>query len=133
MRQIPASPFPSGGRDPVAEAVSADYSSLFVSNQDDNTIVQFVIGSDGKLYPIHHRQYARASIRWHWQPTNPISISVALYQPLTTCSTAAPCSGAIAVFPLSAGGSAANAPCTIAVCIGITGCESSSRAPTTGR
>ena len=25
MRQIPTSPFPSGGRNPVAEAVSADY------------------------------------------------------------------------------------------------------------
>ena len=59
MRQIPASPFPSGGRDPVAEAVSADNSSLFVANQDDNTIVQFVIGSDGKLYPHLHREYSR--------------------------------------------------------------------------
>ena len=35
----------------MAEAVSADYGSLFVVNQDDNTIVQFVIGTDGKLYP----------------------------------------------------------------------------------
>ena len=51
MRQIPTSPFPSQGRNPVAEAVSADYGSLFVANQDDNTIVQFVIGTDGKLYP----------------------------------------------------------------------------------
>ena len=51
MRQIPTSPFPSQGRDPVAEAVSVDYGSLFVVNQDDNTIVQFVIGTDGKLYP----------------------------------------------------------------------------------
>ncbi len=51
MRQIPASPFPSEGRDPVAEAVSTDNGSLFVANQDDNNIVQFVIGNDGKLYP----------------------------------------------------------------------------------
>ena len=51
MRQIPTSPFPSGGRNPVAEAVSTDYSNLYVVNQDDNTIVQFVIGPDGKLYP----------------------------------------------------------------------------------
>ena len=58
MRQIPTSPFPSGGRNPVAEAVSADYQNLFVVNQDDNTIVQFVIGSDGKLYPIQHREHA---------------------------------------------------------------------------
>src|ERR1039458_1639287 len=51
MRQIPTSPFPSQGRNPVAEAVSVDYGSLFVVNEDDNTIVQFGIGTDGKLYP----------------------------------------------------------------------------------
>jgi 6-phosphogluconolactonase len=51
MRQIPTSPFPSGGRNPVAEAVSTDNTNLYVVNQDDNTIVQFVIGNDGKLYP----------------------------------------------------------------------------------
>jgi len=49
MRQIPTSPFPSGGRNPVAEAVSADSTNLYVVNQDDNTIVQFVIGNDGKV------------------------------------------------------------------------------------
>ena len=51
MRQIPSSPFPSGGRNPVAETASSDYGSLFVANHDDNTVVQFVIGIDGKLYP----------------------------------------------------------------------------------
>ena len=51
MRQIPTSPFPSGGRNPVAEAVSPDETTLYVVNQDDNTIVQFTIGNDGKLYP----------------------------------------------------------------------------------
>ena len=51
MRQIPTSPFPSGGRNPVAEAVSSDDANLYVVNQDDNTIVQFIIGNDGKLYP----------------------------------------------------------------------------------
>src|SRR5579863_10057918 len=51
MRTIPSSPFPSGGRNPVAEAVSSDYGSLFVANHDDNSIEQFAIGSDGKLYP----------------------------------------------------------------------------------
>ncbi len=51
MRQIPTSPFPSGGRNPVAEAVSSDNTNLYVVNQDDNSIVQFIIGNDGKLYP----------------------------------------------------------------------------------
>ena len=51
MRQIPTSPFPSGGRNPVADAVSTDFADLYVVNEDDNTIVQFIIGNDGKLYP----------------------------------------------------------------------------------
>lgn len=117
MRQIPSSPFPSGGREPVAEAVSADYNSLFVANQDDNTIVQFVIGSDGKLYPFYTVNTPGIS---------PVAIaanksnlfSVAMFEPLPTCSTAAPCPGAISVFPLSAGGSASGAPCAATVCIG---------------
>lgn len=101
MRPIPDSPFPSQGRDPVAEAVSADYSSLFVVNQDDNSIVQFVIGIDGKLYPYN---------TINTPGVFPLAIaadSSALfvldtYQPLPSCNTAAPCSGSIAVYPLAA-------------------------------
>ena len=101
MRQLPSSPFPSGGRDPVSEAVSADYGSLFVANQDDNSIVQFVIGSDGKLYP-----YFTVNTPGIF----PVAIAankanlfvVDLYQPLAICSTAEPCSGSIAVIPLTA-------------------------------
>jgi 6-phosphogluconolactonase len=55
LRTIPTSPFPSGGRDPVAEAVSPapidNLVNLYVANQDDNNITQFTIGTDGKLYP----------------------------------------------------------------------------------
>jgi 6-phosphogluconolactonase len=101
MRQIPASPVPSGGRYPISEAVSTDYTSLFVANRDDNTIVQFVIGTDGKLYAFN---------TVNTPGVFPVSIAVGgsnlfvadTYQPLPTCSTAAPCSGSIAVFPLAA-------------------------------
>jgi 6-phosphogluconolactonase len=101
MRQIPASPVPSGGRNPVSEAVTTDYSSLFVANHDDNSIVQFVIGTDGKLY-----SYNTVNTPGIF----PVSIATSTdnlfvadaYQPLPTCSTASPCSGSIAVFPLTA-------------------------------
>jgi 6-phosphogluconolactonase len=101
MRQIPASPFPSAGRNPVAEAVSADNNNLFVVNQDDNTVVQFVIGNDGKLYP-----FATVNTPGIF----PLAIAanasnvfvVDTYQPLPICSTADPCSGSIAVYPLAA-------------------------------
>jgi 6-phosphogluconolactonase (cycloisomerase 2 family) len=100
MRQIPTSPFPSGGRNPVAAAVSSDNQNLYVVNQDDNTIVQFIIGNDGKLYPQN---------TVNTPGVFPLAVTVSgtnfyvvdLYQPLPTCSTAAPCSGSLAVYPVS--------------------------------
>jgi len=102
MRQIPTSPFPSGGRDPVAEAVSADQFNLYVVNEDDNTIVQFVIGNDGKVYPQN---------TVNTPGIFPLAVAVAgtnlyvvdTYQPLPICSTANPCSGSIAVLPITVG------------------------------
>jgi len=104
MRQIPTSPFPSGGRNPVAEAVSSDNADLYVVNHDDNTIVQFVIGNDGKLYPQN---------TVNTPGVFPMAVAVSgsnlfvvdTYQPLPTCSPAAPCSGSIAVFPITPGNS----------------------------
>jgi len=100
MRQIPSSPFPSAGRLPVAEAASADFKNLFVVNEDDNNIVQFVIGSDGKLYPFN---------TVNTPGIFPIAVAttksnlfvVDTYQPLPLCSNADPCSGAIAVYPVN--------------------------------
>jgi 6-phosphogluconolactonase (cycloisomerase 2 family) len=101
MRQIPTSPFPSGGRDPVAEAVSSDNTNLYVVNQDDNSIVQFIIGNDGKLYPQH---------TVNTPGIYPLAVAVSgsnlfvvdTYQPLPICSNADPCSGSVAVFPITA-------------------------------
>jgi 6-phosphogluconolactonase (cycloisomerase 2 family) len=103
MRQIPTSPFPSGGRNPVAEAVSSDDANLYVVNQDDNTIVQFIIGNDGKLYP--HNTVNTPGIF-------PLAVSITgsnlyvadRFQPLATCSAAAPCSGSVASFPIDSNG-----------------------------
>jgi DNA-binding beta-propeller fold protein YncE len=102
MRQIPTSPFPSGGRNPVAEAVSSDNYNLYVVNQDDNTIVQFVIGSDGKVYPQN---------TVNTPGIYPVAVTVHgtrlfvldTYAPLPVCSTAAPCSGSVGVFPITVG------------------------------
>jgi 6-phosphogluconolactonase (cycloisomerase 2 family) len=104
MRQIPSSPFPSGGRNPVAETVSADFGSLFVANQDDNNIAQFVIGTDGKLYPFN--TVNTPGIFPLALAANKSNLFVVdTYQPLPICSTARPCSGSVAVYPLGAGSS----------------------------
>lgn len=52
LKQIPDSPYQSGGRNPVYEVASPDGKNLYVANHDDNTIVRFAIGTDGKLYPL---------------------------------------------------------------------------------
>jgi 6-phosphogluconolactonase (cycloisomerase 2 family) len=101
MRQIPTSPFPSEGRNPVAEAVSADYQNLFVVNHDDNTVVQFIIGNDGKLYP--YNTVNTPGIYPLAIAANKSNVFVVdTYQPLPLCSTADPCSGSVAVYPLTA-------------------------------
>jgi 6-phosphogluconolactonase (cycloisomerase 2 family) len=101
MRQIPTSPFPSGGRNPVAEAVSSDYGSLFVVNHDDNTIVQFVIGNDGKLY--QYNTVNTPGIYPMAVATSKANLFIVdTYQPLPLCSTADPCAGSVAVYPLTA-------------------------------
>jgi 6-phosphogluconolactonase len=51
LHQIADSPYPSGGRNPVYEVTSPNGLNLYVANHDDNTIVEFAIGTDGKLYP----------------------------------------------------------------------------------
>ena len=99
MRQIPTSPFFSGGRNPVAEAVSADATTLYVVNQDDNTIVQFAIGSDGKIYP-HNTVNTPGVFPLGVAVSGKHLFVVDLYQPLPICSNASPCSGSVAVFPI---------------------------------
>jgi 6-phosphogluconolactonase len=104
MRHIPTSPFPSGGRKPVAEAVSSDNTNLYVVNQDDNTIVQFIIGNDGKLYPENTSN--TPGIYPFAVAVNGKNLFVLdTYQPLPTCSTAEPCSGSIGVFPITSSSS----------------------------
>src|SRR5277367_3161212 len=51
LYQITDSPYGSGGRNPVADVASPNGKNLYVINHDDNTVVEFAIGTDGKLYP----------------------------------------------------------------------------------
>ncbi len=53
LHQIADSPYPSGGRNPVYEVTTPNGLNLYVANHDDNTIVEYAIGTDGKLYPLH--------------------------------------------------------------------------------
>jgi 6-phosphogluconolactonase (cycloisomerase 2 family) len=103
MRQIPTSPFPSGGRDPVAEALSTDSKNLYVANEDDNSIVQFAIGNDGKIYP-QNTVNTPGIFPIAVASEGSLLFVADTYQPLPICSPEEPCSGSVAVLPLSSTG-----------------------------
>lgn len=104
LTQIPDSPYPSGGRNPVAEVTSPNGANLYVVNHDDNTIVEFAIGTDAKLYPQH---------TYNTPGTEPNAIAinqagtllfvVDYYQ--ATYSDANPGPGALVVYPINKDGS----------------------------
>ena len=106
LRTIPTSPFPSGGRDPIAEAVSPNFDNLYVANQDDNNIVQFGIGTDGKLYPQSTVNTPGAfPLALAMNAAGTYLYVVDTLEPVAGCSLANPCPGDVAVYPVNSDGS----------------------------
>ena len=101
---IPDSPYPSGGRNPVGLVTSPNSPYLYVINHDDNTIVEFGIGTDAKLYPQH---------TYNTPGTFPNAIAINsagtflfvtdTYQPQYTEANPGP--GALVVYPINSDGS----------------------------
>jgi 6-phosphogluconolactonase len=102
LRTIPTSPFPSGGRDPIAETVSPDFKNLYVANQDDNNIVQFGIGNDGKLYP-QSTVNTPGSFPLAVAVNSPLNVLyvVDTLQPTAGCSLTNPCPGDLAGYAIT--------------------------------
>src|ERR1700684_3004758 len=103
LHQIADSPYGSGGRNPVADVSSPSGKNLYVINHDDNTIVEFAIGTDGKLYP---QQTCNLPGSYPTQlavnPAGTYLYIVETYQP--NYSTSIPGPGALVVFPINANG-----------------------------
>jgi 6-phosphogluconolactonase len=100
---IPDSPYGSGGRNPVADVASANGKNLYVINHDDNTVVEFAIGTDGKLYP---QQTCNTPGSFPTQlainKAGTYLYVVETYQP--NFSTNIPGPGALVVFPINSTG-----------------------------
>ena len=98
LYQITDSPYGSGGRNPVADVASPNGKNLYVINHDDNTIVEFAIGTDGKLYP---QQTCNLPGSYPMQlainQAGTYLYVVETYQP--NFSTSIPGPGALVVFP----------------------------------
>ncbi len=103
LHQIPDSPYGSGGRNPVADVSTPNGKNLYVINHDDNTIVEFAIGTDGKLYP---QQTCNLPGSYPMQlavnQAGTYLYVVETYQP--NFSTSIPGPGALVVFPINANG-----------------------------
>jgi 6-phosphogluconolactonase len=103
LYQITDSPYSSGGRNPVADVASANGKNLYVINHDDNTMVEFAIGTDGKLYP---QQTCNMPGSYPMQlainKAGSYLYVVETYQPNYNINIPGP--GALVVFPLNANG-----------------------------
>lgn len=109
LRPIPTSPFPSGGRNPIAEVVSPNALNLYVVNEDDNDTVQMGIGTDGKLYPQNTINSAGSfpiSIAINAQGTYMYTADT--YAPIPSCSSTNPCPGDISVYSVNSSGQPSN-------------------------
>ena len=51
LLQLSDSPIPSGGNNPVNLVATPNSKYLYVLNHDTSSVVEFAIGTDGKLYP----------------------------------------------------------------------------------
>jgi 6-phosphogluconolactonase (cycloisomerase 2 family) len=101
--QITDSPYGSGGRNPVADVASANGKNLYVINHDDNTMVEFAIGTDGKLYPQQTCNLPGSyPIQLAINAAGTYLYVVETYQP--NFSTSIPGPGALVVLPLNANG-----------------------------
>jgi len=106
LRTIPTSPFPSGGRNPVAEVPSPDSKNLYVVNEDDNNVVQFGIGNDGKLYPQSTVNTPGSfPLAIALNSANSYLYGVDTLQPIAGCSLTNTCPGDVFVCPINTDGS----------------------------
>jgi len=108
LRAIPTSPFPSGGRNPIAEAADASSENLYVANNDDNNIVQFGIGTDGKLYP-QSTINTPGAFPLGLALTGNYTYVLDTLGPVAGCSLANPCPGIIAGYAITSAATAATA------------------------
>jgi len=104
LTQIKDSPYSSGGRNPVAEITSPNGKNLYVLNHDDNTLVDFAIGTDAKLYQQHtYNTPGTEPVALAMDPTGSLLFVVDFYQAGYTDANPGP--GAVVVYPVNSDGS----------------------------
>lgn len=108
LTQIVDSPYDSGGTNPVAIALSPNNQALYVVNNQSSTIVEFTIGTDGKIYPqftynlgTNPATIGSSPIAAVIDPTNSFLIVAFTYQHGFSVPNPGP--GGVMVFPIASG------------------------------
>ena len=103
LTQIKSSPFPAGD-DPVALTIDSQGQNLYVAGNLDNTVEQYGIGTDGKLYPqttVNPSGSQPIALTIHTYKNANFLFVVETYQPNFT--VLAPGPGALYVYQLNNG------------------------------
>jgi len=109
LTQMVDSPYSSGGRYPIAVLLSPNNQALYVLNHDDSTIVEFLIGTDGKIYPQNTYNLGPTfPVAGVIDPTNRYLIVLFAYQHGYT--NASPGPGGIAIFAINGDNSLNSTP-----------------------
>ncbi len=103
LYQIPDSPYPAG-RNPVGIAMAPSGLNLYVVNHDDNTIIDYGIGTDAKLYPQHtYTTPGSEPVAVGMNAAGTLLFVLDYYAPLYTDLN--PGNGALVVYPIGTDGS----------------------------
>lgn len=114
LQQLADSPIPSGGSNPVALVATRNANYVYVVNHDTSTVVQFNVGTDGKLYAQNTYNVVQGSSGANGTLIGSFPTAAAidaankfLYVTFTFqngFTTARPGPGGIAIFPINADG-----------------------------
>ena len=117
LTQLANSPISSQGKNPVTLVAAPSGKYIYVINRDDSNVVQFAVGTDGKLYPQNtYNTLGSFPLAAAIDSTGSYLYVVSTYQPGFT--TAAPGPGNVTVFPINTADGSLDKANTVAVNVG---------------
>ena len=109
LQQLADSPIPSGGSNPVALVATPNGNYIYVVNHDTSQVVQFDVGTDGKLYAENSYNVVQGSgvagsfpVAATIDPTGTFLYVAFTFQ--NGFTTASPGPGGVATFPINTDG-----------------------------
>lgn len=100
LTQLANSPTQSGGRNPVSLTAAPSGKYIYVVHRDDSNVVQFAVGTDGKLYPQNtYNTLGSFPVAATVDSTGTFLYVISMYQPGFTSALPGP--GNVTIFPIN--------------------------------